>query len=81
MPTYEYFCQANNQLIDVLHRMDETLQTWGDVCDCAGVELGDTPAHAIVEKKLSATSILPTKEFSSTPGNGCGNGGCGCSGH
>ena len=80
MPTYEYFCQANHLTVEVLHNMDEVLETWGDVCRYAGIDAGDTPIHATVEKKLSAVSLLPKKAVASS-GGGCCGGGCGCSGH
>ncbi len=79
MPTYEYFCQANNQTIEVLHPMDDTLETWSELCNCAGIEVGETPSHSPVEKKLSAVSLLPKKAVVSS--DGCCGGGCGCRGH
>ena len=80
MPTYEYFCQANHLTVEVLHNMDDVLETWGDVCRCAEIDVGDTPIHATVEKKLSTVSLLPKKVVASS-GGGCCGGGCGCSGH
>jgi len=78
MPTYEYFCDANNQSVEVLHSMHKTLSTWGELCDCAGIDIGKTEHQASIEKKLSAVSLLPKKDVSSKPQTGCCGGGCGC---
>jgi predicted nucleic acid-binding Zn ribbon protein len=85
MPTYEYYCEQNDQIIEVLHGMEETLTTWGELCACAGIKQGDTPESSTVERKLSAVSLLPKKgEGGSSEGSlggCCGGGGCGCRGH
>jgi len=84
MPTYEYYCEANNQTIEVLHRMEDIISTWGELCSCAGIEDGDTPVDSPVERKLSAVSLLPKKgegpRGNSFSGGCCGGGGCGCGG-
>jgi len=79
MPTYEYFCNSNNQSVEVLHSMNTALSTWGELCDCAGIDTGTTSPQASIEKKLSAVSLLPKKDFPSKPQMGCCGGGCGCS--
>jgi predicted nucleic acid-binding Zn ribbon protein len=32
MPTYDYFCEDNQQTVSVAHGMRERLWTWGEVC-------------------------------------------------
>ena len=32
MPTYSYFCPANQKLVLVDHPMDVIIKTWGEVC-------------------------------------------------
>lgn len=82
MPIYEYRCDANDTTLEVTHAMSVTVSTWGELCDVAGVELGETPGDAPVEKLIS----MPIAHGSDTPrGNpippgGCGAG-CGCVGH
>ncbi len=82
MPIYEYRCDANDTTLEVTHAMSVTVLTWGELCDVAGVELGETPGDAPVEKLIS----MPIAHGSDTPrGNpippgGCGAG-CGCVGH
>lgn len=52
MPVYEYYCQANDQHVEVLHSMSDTISTWGELCNVAGIAVGDTPADAPVERLL-----------------------------
>ena len=81
MPTYEYFCETNGETVEVLHSMNRTIKTWGELCECSGMTSGDTPVDTPVEKKLSAVSLLPKKgvPMETSTGGGCCGGGCGCS--
>ena len=81
MPTYEYYCESNDQTIEVLHGMNESLTTWGEVCACAGIDLQSTSEDAVVQKKLSAISLLKKKVTALVGGGGCCGGGCGCGGN
>ena len=83
MPTYEYYCEVNDQTLEVLHGMNDTISTWGGLCRVAEIELGGTPEDSPVERKLSAVSLLPKKGEGSNPATGgcCGGVGCGCGGH
>lgn len=80
MPIYEYRCDANGTTLEVTHAMRETVSNWGQLCAHAGIETGDTPASAPVEKLIS----MPISQSSDAPGAGgpvppgaCGPG-CGC---
>lgn len=53
MPRYDYHCPANDRLVEVSHGMSETLRTWGDVCDRAGIDPGDTPRDAEVTRPVN----------------------------
>lgn len=57
MPVYEYLCKANGRSLTVVHPMNQRLTTWGELCALAGIEPGDTPADAPVEKLLFAPAI------------------------
>ncbi len=89
MPTYEYYCEANGQTVEVMHSMSRELETWGEVCELAEIDTGDTQADSPVIRQLSAISSLMPKGGgdprggSGGGGGGCcgGGGGCGCSGH
>jgi hypothetical protein len=87
MPTYEYYCEANGKTIEVIHSMSCELETWGEVCELAELDVGDTPKDSPVIRQLSAISSLIPKgggEPRGGSGSGCcggGGGGCGCGGH
>ena len=53
VPTYDYHCETNGQVVEVKHRMNERLATWGELCTRAGIELGNTPLDAAVEKLIT----------------------------
>jgi hypothetical protein len=87
MPTYEYYCEANGKTVDVIHSMTRELETWGEVCELAEIDAGDTTTESTVIRQLSAISSLMPKGGDGPrggSGGGCcggGGGGCGCSGH
>ena len=57
MPNYDYHCPSNGRRVEVFHPMKERLRTWGELCRRAGIEPGDTPADAPVEKLVSAPGL------------------------
>lgn len=61
MPVYEYCCQANGRTVEVLHSMKETVRTWGQLCEIAGLSPGDTPPDAPVERLVFAPGICAPK--------------------
>jgi predicted nucleic acid-binding Zn ribbon protein len=61
MPIYDYFCPSNNQKIEVMHSYRQEITTWGELCQLANCELGDTPENAPVRRVLSAPMLsIPT---------------------
>ena len=80
MPTYEYRCETNGELIEVRHNMAERLATWGELCERAGISPGKTDPAAPVEKLISAGFINAGGTSATEPAcaaPGCGNGFCG----
>jgi len=83
MPTYEYRCDANNRTVEVSHKMAERMQTWGELCERAGIVPGRTDPHAPVTKLMSAgfistgTSGSPTCPVTGSEAPACGNSACG----
>ena len=86
MPTYEYRCATNGHVIEVKHRMSESISTWGELCQLAEVALGDTEISAPVEKVIAATTLhtpkigewkknnsKPKPQHVHGPGCGCGH--------
>jgi len=82
MPTYEYYCEANGESVDVIHSMQTELSTWGELCQVAEIGCGKTPTDAPVLRQLSAIASLLPKGGKGPRGNSgggcCGGGGCDC---
>ncbi len=80
MPSYDYYCKSNGRTVEVEHRMSETLTTWGDLCQRAGIEPGGTDASAPVERMMSrAMASTSSKGEGEAMGGGhVHSGGCGC---
>lgn len=77
MPTYDYRCDANGQVIEVQHSMKIKLATWGELAAMANVEVGSTPADTPVERLINGGSVVSAKALkNSVPpcqvGEGCG---------
>ncbi len=82
MPTYDYRCDTNGQVLEVSHRMSESLATWGELCARAETELGDTPAEAPVHRLATGGNVISSTSRGSgaAPAPACGSGACGASG-
>ena len=57
MPTYVYQCEANGSSVEVVHRMSDSLETWGQLCDLAERDPGDTPLDAPVHRQIFAPAV------------------------
>lgn len=57
MPIYEYICRENQQKVEVLHDYKTKITTWGELCQLAGLDLGDTPAETSVVRTISSPSL------------------------
>ena len=57
MPAYDYFCEANGRTVEVIHTINASLNTWGEVCYVAQIPLGNTDPLSPVRKVLSAAAI------------------------
>ena len=42
MPTYDYYCPGNGKTIEVFHGISRKLETWGELCELAGEDVGET---------------------------------------
>lgn len=58
MPTYDYRCEANGTVVEVKHGMNDLVKTWGDLCQKAGMEPGDTPADAPVRRLITGGQFI-----------------------
>lgn len=75
MPTYDYRCDANGQVVEVNHRLSELFSTWGELCDQAGIDPGDTPAGTPVRKLATGGNVVGSSAMSN-PEPACGSGAC-----
>ena len=57
MPSYDYFCEANGKTVEVIHGINKTLTTWGEVCFAAQIPMGDTEFTAPVRKVIRPVGI------------------------
>jgi len=62
MPTYDYRCEMNGQVVEVVHSISETIKTWGELCDRAGIMPGSTPVDAAVSRHITGGSFNSLKE-------------------
>ncbi|MDJ0892969.1 MAG: zinc ribbon domain-containing protein [Gammaproteobacteria bacterium] len=58
MPTYDYRCETNGQVVEVKHAMSEVLKTWGELCARAGVEPGETPVDSPVNRLITGGQFI-----------------------
>lgn len=54
MPLYEYRCEANGEIVEVVHRMADKFTTWGQICEHMQRPLGEVPADAEVTKLIGS---------------------------
>ena len=78
MPTYDYRCDTNGRVVEVSHRMSDTLATWRELCERAGVEPGDTPANSPVHRLATGGNIISKNSLGSgnAPAPACSTGSC-----
>ena len=81
MPTYDYRCDTNQRELEVRHSMNTEVSNWGELCELAGLEPGDTPADSPVKRLATGGNIVGagSRAEMTMPAAGgcCGGGGCG----
>jgi hypothetical protein len=75
MPTYDYYCPGNGRIIEVWHSFAVTLATWLELCQEKGIDPGDTPLDAPVERLISGGLIIKTNSRTASS-TCCGVRGC-----
>ena len=80
MPTYDYLCPENGRELSVFHAMSIRVATWGDLCDLAEVDAGNTDRATPVERRMGTGFVLSPKSGkpSGFGGGCCSGGGCSC---
>ena len=54
MPLYDYYCEANDQTVEVMHSIKIDIKTWGELCKLKELDPGKTPKDTPVKRLLSA---------------------------
>lgn len=76
MPTYDYRCEANGRVVEVIHRMNDQMNTWGELCAKAGIDGGDTPADAPVTRMATGGNIISHSSAGAAEAAPCATGAC-----
>lgn len=79
MPSYDYRCEANQQIFEVRHPMSERLQTWGELCERAGIDPGNIATDSPVTRLISGGGVVNSRSLKNPEAPPCMSGG-GCSG-
>jgi predicted nucleic acid-binding Zn ribbon protein len=77
MPTYDYHCPANGEVLEVSHKLAEQVATWGELCRRTGHPLGGTPANARVTRLITGGAVVRSAALGSTVERPCDTGPCG----
>ncbi len=76
MPSYDYRCDANGRVVEVNHKMNDQVDTWGDLCELAGISPGDTPLDAPVKKLATGGQVVSSRNLGSGSAPACASGPC-----
>ena len=76
MPTYDYRCETNGQTVEVKHRMSEEIHTWGQLCELAGIDAGDTIADAPVRRLATGGQVVKSSSLGEASAPACSAGPC-----
>ncbi|MDZ7753102.1 MAG: hypothetical protein U5S82_15945 [Gammaproteobacteria bacterium] len=80
MPTYDYRCDANARVVEVKHPMSDSVENWGDLCERAGIDPGDTPREAAVSRLSTGGHVIGAERLGNPApcgtGTACPTGSC-----
>ena len=57
MPMYVYLCDANEVSVEVFHGIADEIENWGELCERADLDPGDTPADTPVRRQIFAPAV------------------------
>ena len=62
MPRYDYHCDENGQTVEVVHPMALKLEYWGELCEKASIEPGETDLLSPIRKVITMAPManMPT---------------------
>ncbi len=75
MPTYDYHCAENNQVVEVKHSINDKFMTWGEVCTNTGMDLGATSADSPVQRLITGGQVVNSGSLKN-PEPSCASGAC-----
>jgi len=76
MPTYDYRCEINGEVVEVNHRMNDVIATWGELCEKASVNIGDTPADSPVSRLATGGQVVKSGSLGEKNLPPCATGPC-----
>jgi hypothetical protein len=76
MPTYDYRCEENGQVVEVKHRMSEEVSTWGDLCKLAEISPGEIPADTPVTRLATGGQVVKSSSLGDANAPACATGPC-----
>jgi len=76
MPTYDYRCEANGLTVEVKHRMSEEIHTWGQLCELAGIDPGNTVTSAPVKRLATGGQVVKSGTLGESAAPPCSAGPC-----
>lgn len=79
MPTYDYRCEANQQVYEVKHAMSRRLETWGELCELKGMDPGAIAPDSRITRLISGGGVVKSRALKNPEAPPCMSGG-GCSG-
>jgi len=79
MPTYDYYCPENGRVVVAFHAMSVQIETWGELCELASIDTGQTAKESPVHKQIGAGIAMVRRpdQLSGMGGGCCGLDGCG----
>lgn len=83
MPSYDYRCEANQEVYEVKHGISDRLETWAELCYVAGVDPGEIPLESKVTRLISGGGVVKSQSLKNPDappcmsGGGCPGGSCG----
>ncbi len=75
MPTYDYRCEENQQVYEVKHPMSVLLNTWGELCERAGISPGDIEPDTKVTRIISGGGLVRSSSLKTPDAPPCMSGG------
>jgi len=80
MPTYDYRCEADQKVYEVKHSISEKLETWGELCERAGLGTNGIAPDTKVTRLISGSGVVKSSSLKNPEAPPCMSGGCGAGG-